>query len=143
MGLKVVICGSREFTNYEVLCTAIKLSNFDISEVISGGAKGVDKMGERWAKENNIPVKIFLADWNNLQAKGAVITINKWGKKMNKLAGFQRNSAMVEYADAGIAIDTGSGGTNDTIKKFQEAGKPIFLYNPDDNMTENDFGYVF
>jgi hypothetical protein len=34
-----------------------------VTEVVSGVDAGADEFGEKWAKINNIPVKIFKADW--------------------------------------------------------------------------------
>lgn len=53
----VIICGSRNYTNYEKLCSACDyyLSKLMKSEekiiIISGGARGADQLGERYAKE--------------------------------------------------------------------------------------------
>ena len=68
--MKVIIAGSRDCEDYVSLLVAIHLSHFEITEVVSGCARGADKMGERWAEEHGIPVKRFPADWN------------KYGKKL-------------------------------------------------------------
>ena len=62
--MKVIIAGTRTFNNYQLLCNTIKKLNINIDEIICGGAKGADALGEKYAKENNIPIKYFLADWN-------------------------------------------------------------------------------
>ena len=83
--MKVIVAGGRDFKDYELLkCT---LDNFqqeygNITEVISGTALGVDKLGEQYANENNIPIKRFVPDWKGL------------GKK----AGHVRNRQMGDYA---------------------------------------------
>ncbi len=101
---KVIIAGSRSITDYEELKKAIIDSKLDISFVISGGANGVDKMGERYARENKDTITglwIFKADWD------------KYGKK----AGHIRNKQMAEHADALIALwDGTSPGTKDMIQ---------------------------
>lgn len=55
----------------------------DITEIVSGTARGIDRMGERYAKENNIPIKRFPAEcitfWNK-QSKGTAHMIDI-GKK--------------------------------------------------------------
>ena len=53
--------------------------------------------------------------------------MNNWGKPYNKLAGFQRNEQMAEYADALIAVDGGNG-TSHMIKSMKNQEKPVFLY---------------
>ena len=47
--MKVIIAGSRDITDYSLVCRAISESKFDITEVISGTARGVDTLGEKWA----------------------------------------------------------------------------------------------
>ena len=56
--------------------------------IVSGGARGVDKLGEQIADEQHIPVTKFLADWDN------------YGKG----AGFIRNEEMAKYADELLAV---------------------------------------
>ena len=102
---------------------------------MSGGAKGVDNLGERWAKRNDIPCKKFPAKWDDLEAEGAVIKSGQYGD-YNAKAGFDRNLQMAEYADALIAIDQGTSGTRDMIKQARDNGLEIFLYS-------EDSGYVF
>jgi hypothetical protein len=100
--MKVIIAGSRSITNYALLRETIERSGYHITEVVSGTARGVDRMGERWAAEHNIPVKKFPADWS------------KHGKK----AGFIRNQEMVNYADALVGIwDGQSNGMRDTMRR--------------------------
>jgi len=113
--MKVLIAGSRSITDYEVVKVAIKKSGFYISELLSGNAAGVDKLGEKWAEENLIPIKRFLPDW----------------KTHGKAAGPIRNSEMVKVAEAAIIIwDGQSRGTKDTFDKMQKAGKQVVLYVP-------------
>ena len=83
--MKVIVAGGRDFKDYELLKRT--LDNFqqgygNITEVVSGTAKGVDKLGEQYANENNIPIKRFVPDWQG------------FGKK----AGHVRNRQMGDYA---------------------------------------------
>ena len=81
-GLKTIVAGSRSVSDYSSVSAAIKESNFQISEIVSGTAKGVDSLGERWAEENNIPIKRFPAPWDNVKDKPEnEIGQNKFGKK--------------------------------------------------------------
>lgn len=141
--MKVVICGPRDFNDYDIMCEAIKKSGYDITEVVSGAAKGADSLGEKWALQNSIPIKQFPAEWNDLIQEGARVKTNAWDKKYNANAGFFRNGLMAKYGDVLIAIDTGSGGTGDIIKKMKTEGKPIFKYNPEDHMSDDEFGHHF
>ena len=106
--MKVIIAGTRTFNNYQLLCNTIKELNINIDEIVCGRAKGADALGEKDAKENNIPIKYFLADWD------------KYGKG----AGPIRNHQMGDYADYLIAFwDKKSKGTLDMINYMQQIGK--------------------
>lgn len=109
--MKVIIAGSRTIEDYDVVKEAVKESGFEITEVVSGVCKGVDFLGERYAKENHIPIKRFYAVWS----KG-------------KMAGPLRNSQMVEYADALIAVwDGESRGTKDVTEKAKHKGLKVHI----------------
>lgn len=111
--MKVIIAGSREITEYEILQAAIFQSDFSILEVVSGCARGVDKLGEQWAELNDIPVRQFPADWG----------------RFGRAAGHYRNSEMASYADAAIILwDGESRGTLDMIDKMRRAGKLYKVY---------------
>lgn len=117
--MKTIIAGSRDFTDYDEVVLAIKNSGIDITEVVCGKAPGVDSLGERWAKENNIPVAPFPALWDDLYVPGAVVRTNrKTGRPYNVVAGFQRNQRMADYADALIAVwRDKTPGTADMIRR--------------------------
>lgn len=92
------IIGSRDFNDYDLLVNI--LSNFQITKIVSGGARGADSLARRYANENNIELQEFLPDWN------------KYGKK----AGFIRNKDIVINADYVIAFwDCLSKGTLSSI----------------------------
>ena len=111
--MKVIIAGSRSVNNYDHIERAIELSQFKISQVISGTARGVDQLGEKWADLHNIPVKRFPADWG------------EYGKS----AGYKRNEEMADYADAVIAIWDGiSKGTNHMINIAERKNLKVFVH---------------
>jgi len=127
-GLKVIVAGSRSITDYNLICAAIKESGFKIAEIVSGTAKGVDSLGEQWAKENDIPVKRFPAPWDDIEGKlPHVIGVTRNGKKFWKKAGSFRNQQMADYADALVAITTGSSGTADMINRAKQKGLTVFV----------------
>lgn len=114
---RVIIAGSRNFNNYEMLCEKMKKvqEKISIKEVVCGGARGADSLGARWAKENNIPVKYFLPDWNSYGI----------------IAGIIRNHQMGDYADYLVAFwDEKSRGTEDMINYMRTIGKhgEVFIY---------------
>jgi hypothetical protein len=107
--MRIIIAGSRSIEDYSVLQDAIFCSDFSITEVVCGGARGVDSLGARWAGEQGIPCSMFRANW----------------EKFGRAAGMYRNTEMAEYADGLIALwDGESRGTLDMIDKMRRAGKP-------------------
>ena len=111
--MKTIIAGSRGVTHAEIVEKAILLSQFDITEVVSGTARGVDQLGEAWAEKNHIPIRRFPADWDTF----------------GKSAGMIRNKQMAEYADALIAIwDGESKGTLNMIHVANRLGLKVYIH---------------
>jgi hypothetical protein len=61
----VLVSGSRSIGNYDMFCKLIKQTGWEITEIMHGGAKGVDSLAARYCKENKIPEVVMKADWNN------------------------------------------------------------------------------
>ena len=115
-GLKTIIAGSRDIGSQiarKYISQAVKDSGFNITEVVSGGARGIDHMGEMYAYGNSLDLKVFPANWN----------------EHGKAAGPIRNQEMAKYADALIAIwDGKSRGTKNMINNAKKAGLEVFVY---------------
>ena len=114
--MKLAVVGSRTFNDYELLCKYLNTihAKEPISYIVSGGAKGADRMGERWAKENGVETIIFIPDWE------------KHGRK----AGFLRNQDIINEADKVIAFwDTISNGTKNSIELAKRQGKKCLVIN--------------
>lgn len=82
---RIIVAGSRNFTDKERLYNVLDNRLADIKdgvEIISGHCRGADILGEQYAKEHNIPLVLFPAEWG------------KYGKK----AGYIRNDKMARYA---------------------------------------------
>lgn len=109
--MKVIIAGSRTIHSLPRVARAIKDSGFVVTEVVSGGAQGVDRLGELWADFYGIPVKLFTPDWSQ-------------GKK----AGPLRNEAMAAYGEALVAVwDGTSTGTADMIRRAKAHGLKVYV----------------
>lgn len=61
--MPVIIAGSRDITDRSLIEQAIKDSGFEITRVLSGGARGVDQIGAARAIDNNIEVEFYHAEW--------------------------------------------------------------------------------
>ena len=106
---KVIIAGTRDFADYTLLRSFADetLAGINDIEIVSGGARGADALGERYARERGRRLKVFPAEWK------------KWGAA----AGPIRNAEMAAYADALIAFwDGKSAGTRDMIRKAEDRG---------------------
>lgn len=114
--MKVIIAGSRGFSDFQLMyakCEEI-LANVKEAEIVSGTAKGADKMGEHYASLRGFSVKQFPADWN----------------KHGKAAGYLRNKDMAEYADMLIAFwDGESRGTKHMIDLANERKLTVHVIN--------------
>jgi predicted Rossmann fold nucleotide-binding protein DprA/Smf involved in DNA uptake len=102
--MKVIVAGSRSINDYTTVKRILDSIDWDITEIVSGGANGVDKLGEWYASEYEISLKVFEAKWNDLNAPGAIIKTHPNGVKYNANAGFDRNKAMAKYANALVLI---------------------------------------
>ena len=94
----IIIAGSRNVKvneeNYAHFAAWVDfyLQNLDPSEttILSGGARGIDRLGEIYAKKHNIECYRCPADWD----------------RFGKSAGYRRNERMAEFATHLIAFPT-------------------------------------
>ncbi|CAM3780803.1 DUF4326 domain-containing protein [Vreelandella rituensis] len=94
---RIVVAGSRTFTDYahlaaklDILLTNL-LSRGVTVEIVSGGAKGADTLGERYAVERGLPFRRLPAEW----------------ERFDKAAGFIRNQQMSWYGTHLVAFWNG------------------------------------
>lgn len=109
--MRIGIVGSRGFKDYKLLKDT--LDNFkSITAIISGGAKGADSLGTKYADNNGIEKIIHYPDWD----------------EHGKSAGFVRNSDIVRDSDLVISFwDGKSKGTRDSIAKAYKTRTPIMV----------------
>lgn len=104
--MKIAIIGSRNIyiTNLEDYLPS------KITEIISGGAKGVDTCAKEYAIKHNIKLTEFLPNYNQYGNNAPII----------------RNRLIVNEADKVLAIWDGlSRGTKYTIDYAKECGKVV------------------
>jgi hypothetical protein len=104
--MKVVIFGSQTIEDIQEIENALEHSSVkdSITEIVGGGARGVDTLAQLYAESHDIPFKLFPADWK------------LYGRK----AGPLRNIEMSEYAEFGVAIwDGKSRGTAHMIRLME------------------------
>ena len=115
MPKRVVIAGCRDYNNYDEAKAFIDSCISNIRKqnkiiIVSGGARGADALGERYAWENGFEIERHPADW----------------EKHGKSAGPIRNKEMAQIADYVICFwDKRSRGTKSMIDFAKEHNKPI------------------
>ena len=110
--MKILICGSRHFNDYDKLAKELEsIVRPEWKTVIHGGAKGADSLGGLWAQANGFEVQVFPADWDT------------YGKK----AGPIRNQEMLKQnPDLVVAfLAPNSRGTKHMVSIAEKAGVPV------------------
>ncbi len=102
--MKLAIVGSRTITK-------IDLSKYlpeGVTEIVSGGAKGVDTCAAQYAEEHRLKLTVFLPDY----------------ARYNRGAPLKRNEQIAEYADEALIFwDGKSRGTAQATQCFQKRNK--------------------
>ena len=112
--MKLIVSGSRTFWDYPRVCEVLNEHRRQITEVLTGGARGADRLGYRWAVAHGFGKKhrLFKADWD------------QYGKS----AGYRRNYVMARAGDVLVAFwDGQSPGTKHMIQCMEELGKPVVV----------------
>lgn len=117
---RLVIAGSRGFKHYSFLKEKVdylihkRLEEGFVPIIISGMAKGADRIGAKYAKEREYVLKECPADWDT------------YGKS----AGYRRNVEMADMADAVIVFWDGvSKGSDHMIQIAKDKGIPVKVIN--------------
>lgn len=113
--MKLAIIGGREFNDYSLLVNV--MGQFFSGEnkphhIVSGGAKGADSLGARYAKENNIALTEYRPDW----------------KTYGMRAGFLRNETIISDCDMVLAFWDGvSRGTGHSLSLAKKQKKDTII----------------
>jgi hypothetical protein len=112
---KIAICGSRSFESYQIIKDVLKNLLIEGDVVLSGNAPGADRLGEEYAKENDLEMKIIPSEWN------------KHGLK----ATMMRNDVLLKAADFVICFwDGESQGTKHMLDISKRAKKLLAEVKP-------------
>ncbi len=107
--MKVAVIGSRGLIVKDLERYLPK----DTSEIVSGGARGIDTCAEKYAEQNGIPITVFLPEY----------------EKYGRGAPLKRNFQIIDYADLVLAFwDGKSRGTKFVIDKCKEKNKPVRIF---------------
>lgn len=108
--LRVLVCGSRSWTDFDTIYYRLSSLVRDYPDVVivEGGAKGADTIARQVAEDFQVDTEEYLPDW----------------EKYKKQAGFKRNIQMLETKpDLVLAFwDGKSKGTRHIITEAKERG---------------------
>ena len=107
--MKTAIIGSRNITNVDLL----RFIPVGTTEIVSGGARGVDTVAKRYAVDHGLKLTEFLPDYEHF-GRGAPL---------------KRNITIIENADIVLAFwDGKSRGTKFVIDNCHSRNIPIKIY---------------
>ena len=107
--MKVAVIGSRNLT----VANLEKYLPAGVTEIVSGGARGVDTSAREYARAHGLPCTEFLPEYG----------------KYGRAAPLKRNLQIIEYADLVLAFwDGQSRGTKFVIEHCKAQGKPVRVF---------------
>ena len=111
--MRILVCGGRDYNRnlhvYSVL-DAVHETRGPVAVVISGGARGADYWGERWAALRDVPCVRFPADWET----------------HGRTAGALRNQQMLDEGKPDLVVAfPGGRGTADMVRRAFAAGVEV------------------
>lgn len=115
--MRLIIAGSRDFNDYKTVKSVcdVLLKNLDSCEItiLCGCARGADTLGEHYAKERNIKIEYYKAQWDEL----------------GNAAGFIRNEEMAKRATHLVAFwDGASKGTKHMINLAKRRNLKLYVH---------------
>ena len=110
--MKLVIAGSRDLSvSVDFIAETLDKLKLFPTEIVSGGARGIDSCAQRYAQDQRMMFALFEADWN----------------KNGKAAGPIRNLSMALYGDALLLIwDGKSKGSANMKSNMVALKKPVY-----------------
>lgn len=107
--MKVAVIGTRRVPD-TITSHILSYLPANTTELVSGGAEGVDRAAEEIAASLSLPIRRFLPDYE------------KYGRR----APLMRNLEIIQYADEVLAFwDGASRGTMHSIAECIRLGKPV------------------
>lgn len=113
--MKVIIAGPRDLNvSQQTMLRAVERSGFEVTEVVHGGASGVDMGAAELAFTYMMPEKVFRPRWNT----------------HGRAAGPMRNRKMAEYGDALVVVKRRgkeTAGTSSMVREAERKGLPVHV----------------
>jgi predicted Rossmann fold nucleotide-binding protein DprA/Smf involved in DNA uptake len=117
--MKLIIAGSRDIDllleELDDILEELGVPLEEVTELVSGGAAGIDSLGEHWAecRPDHLKVTRFMPDWD----------------AYGRAAGPIRNKLMAEYADIAVIImkKGGSRGSLNMTSQMMNLNKKVYV----------------
>lgn len=107
--MKIAVIGSRNL----IINNLGDYLSINVTEIISGGAKGIDSCAKKYALEKGIKLTEFYPEY----------------QKYGKGAPLRRNLQIIDYADIVLAFwDGKSRGTKFVIEQCRKKGKTVRVF---------------
>lgn len=122
--MKLIIAGSRtlKFDAHDINNILSLHYLYDVTEIVSGTAQGIDQAGEDFFNKT----QIFYFDYPTAQPCKLTKFPADWDK-YGKGAGHIRNAEMAKYGDALLLIwDGSSRGSANMKQQMEKLGKPVY-----------------
>jgi hypothetical protein len=111
--MRVLVCGGRDFADREFAFAMLDRAHAKngITCIIEGGARGADRLAKEWALSRGVGLDEFPADWTT----------------HGNRAGPIRNKEMLDKGKPkGVIAFPGGRGTDDMVRRAQEAGVKVW-----------------
>lgn len=137
--MKVIVAGPRDLLlSEEEVQEALAVSGFEVTEIVEGGATGVDSSAAWYARRRGVACRSFPADWT----------------KHGEAAGPIRNREMARYADALVIVRDNERITRGAASmegQARDKGLPVHVHvvgrwagirrhTPEDRRSDQDLG---
>ena len=112
--MKVAVIGSRDL----LISGLEKYLPAETTELVSGGARGIDRCAREYALQHGLKLTEFLPEY----------------EKYGRSAPIRRNCQIIDYADLVLAFwDGESRGTAFVIRRCRELNKPLRVFSTQQN----------
>ena len=107
LGLTVLACGGRDYADYDKVAEVLGQlhTQYGITTIVHGAAKGADTLAEWWARANNVENKAYPAEWG----------------RHGNAAGPIRNLKMLSCEKPHVVVAFPGGRGTDHMKKIAKA----------------------
>lgn len=126
----VIICGSRRHldgstvADLSLIEDAVQASQYEVTCVVSGAARGADALGAAWAEDRGLPVVEFPVLQSDIERHGFTQAARLRNARMGRLAQQEEGACLALWNGL-------SGGTKNMIDVSRRLRLPTHIYRID------------